>query len=281
GLRFDHAIETGTEVTPHYDAMLGKLIAHAPTREQAIERLAHALDATVLLGLPSNRAFLAGCLRHPVFGAGEALIPFLAEQGDGLRAALQPPGDAVLAGVLSVTYAAQPATGALPCPFARPLRWRHGDAVLELTVLEQGKGRLNVSMGERRADARLGAGGVSVDGQYRATSAVPLGEGRWQVQVGPHTFALDDLSHTARTRSGAGGAVSDLRAPFNGKLVAVHARPGARVAKGDTLFAIESMKIEHQIAAPRDATVEVVSVSAGQQVTPGQLLVSFLAEAVA
>ncbi|HSX94198.1 MAG TPA: biotin carboxylase N-terminal domain-containing protein, partial [Hydrogenophaga sp.] len=47
GLRFDHAIETGTEVTPHYDAMLGKLIAHAPTREQAIERLAHALDATV------------------------------------------------------------------------------------------------------------------------------------------------------------------------------------------------------------------------------------------
>ncbi len=281
GLRFDHAIETGTEVTPHYDAMLGKLIAHAPTREQAIERLAHALDATVLLGLPSNRAFLAACLRHPVFGAGEALIPFLAEQGDGLRADLQPPGDAVLAGVLSLTCAAQPATDALPCPFARPLRWRHGDAVLDLTVLEQGKGRLNVSMGERRADARLGAGGVSIDGRHHATAAVPLGNGCWHVQVGPHTFALEDLSHTARTRAGAGGAVSELRAPFNGKLVAVHARPGARVAKGDTLFAIESMKIEHQIAAPRDATVEAVSVSAGQQVTPGQLLVSFLAEAVA
>jgi geranyl-CoA carboxylase alpha subunit len=282
GLRFDHAIEPGTEVTPHYDAMLGKLIAHAATREQAIERLAHALDATLLLGLPGNRAFLAACLRHPVFGAGEALIPFLAERGDEIRAALQPPGDAVLAGALTAAYAAQPSPGTLPCPFARPLSWRHGDAALDIAVLERGNGRLNVTVGERRADARLDAGGVSIDGQHHATTAVPLGDGRWHVQVGKHTLALSDLSHTARSCAGAGGAVSELRAPFNGKLVAVHAQPGARVARGDTLFAIESMKIEHQIAAPRDATVQAVSVSAGQQVAPGQLLVSFAtAEATA
>src|SRR5690606_10369597 len=82
GLRFDHAIAPASVITPHYDAMLGKLIAHAPDRAQAIAQLAHALDATVLLGLPTNRALLAACLRHPVFGAGEALIPFLAEHGD-------------------------------------------------------------------------------------------------------------------------------------------------------------------------------------------------------
>jgi geranyl-CoA carboxylase alpha subunit len=277
GLRFDHAIDTGTEVTPHYDAMLGKLIAHAPTRGEAIERLAHALDATVLLGLPSNRAFLAACLRHPVFGAGDALIPFLAEQGDDIRRALDAPADAVLAGVLAAVYPNRPAPGALPCPFARPLRWRNGDALLDIAVLERGNGRLSATLGERVHEVQLDRHGVCVDGVHHTTTAVALGDGRWQVQVGPHTLTLDDLSLAARPLAGAGGAVSELRAPFNGKLVAVHAQAGARVSKGQPLLAIESMKIEHQIAAPRDATVQAVAVSPGQQVAPGQLLVSFAA----
>jgi geranyl-CoA carboxylase alpha subunit len=76
-VRFDHALERGAVVTPHYDAMLGKLIARAPTRDQAIDRLTHALANTVVLGLPTNRGFLASCLDHPVFRAGNATIPFL------------------------------------------------------------------------------------------------------------------------------------------------------------------------------------------------------------
>ncbi|MGC4395460.1 acetyl/propionyl/methylcrotonyl-CoA carboxylase subunit alpha [Hydrogenophaga sp. T2] len=277
GVRFDHAIETGTEVTPHYDALLGKLIAHAPTRAQAIERLAHALDTTLLLGLPSNRAFLAACLRHPVFGAGEALIPFLAEHGDALREGLAPPADAVLAGVLAAAFGAG-AAQALPCPFARPLRWRHGDAVLDLSVLEQGEGRLQVALGERRCEARVTADRVTLDGLAQGVHAVALGGGAWQVQVGPHTLALTDLGFAPRERAGGASAARELRAPFNGKLVAVHAQPGARVAKGDALLAIESMKIEHQIAAPRDGVVAAVSVAPGQQLAPGQLLITFADE---
>ncbi|QIM52982.1 acetyl/propionyl/methylcrotonyl-CoA carboxylase subunit alpha [Hydrogenophaga crocea] len=280
GVRFDHAIETGTEVTPHYDAMLGKLIAHAPTRAQAIERLAHALDTTLLLGLPSNRAFLAACLRHPVFGAGEALIPFLAEHGDALRESLAPPADAVLAGVLAAACGAG-AAQALPCPFARPLRWRHGDAVLDLSVLEQGEGRLQVALGERRCEARVTADRVTLDGLAQGVHAVALGGGAWQVQVGPHTLALTDLGFAPRERAGGASAARELRAPFNGKLVAVHAQPGARVAKGDALLAIESMKIEHQIAAPRDGVVAAVSVAPGQQLAPGQLLITFADEQAA
>jgi 3-methylcrotonyl-CoA carboxylase alpha subunit/geranyl-CoA carboxylase alpha subunit len=53
------------------------------------------------------------------------------------------------------------------------------------------------------------------------------------------------------------------------------------VAKGDALLAIESMKIEHQIAAPRDGVVAAVQVGAGQQVAPGQLLITFAAESTA
>jgi len=280
GVRFDHAIETGTEVTPHYDALLGKLIAHAPTRAEAIDRLAHALDTTVLLGLPTNRAFLAACLRHPVFGAGEALIPFLAEHGEALRAALVPPEDAVLAGVLAAAYGTG-AAPALPCPFARPLRWRHGDAMLAVAALETGQGGLRVTQNDRHREARVGDGHVRLDGQGWPVRAVPAGGADWQVQVGPHTLSLADLGFAPRERAGGASAARELRAPFNGKLVAVHTRPGARVARGEPLLAIESMKIEHQIAAPRDGVVDAVPVAPGQQVAPGQLLLSFAAETAA
>jgi geranyl-CoA carboxylase alpha subunit len=277
GLRFDHAIEAGSVVTPHYDAMLGKLIAHAPNRAQAIQRLAHALDATVLLGLPTNRTFLAACLRHPVFGAGEALIPFLAEHGEALRESLTPPADAVLAGVLAAAYGGG-AARALPSPFARPLRWQHGEAVLDIAALETGHGALRITHGERVQHAVAAPGRVTLDGQTHRVHAVALGGGAWQVQVGAHTLALRDLGFAARERAGGGSAARELRAPFNGKLVGVHTQPGARVAKGDALLAIESMKIEHQIAAPRDGVVEAVSVSPGQQLAPGQLLITFAAE---
>ncbi len=277
GLRFDHALESGSEVSPYYDAMLGKLIAHAPTRWEAIDRLAHALDQTVVLGLPTNRAFLAACLRHPVFHEGGALIPFLAEEGDTVRAMLQPPPDAVLAGVLAAVFGARAPAAALPCPFARPLRWRHGDQVLDLALQEQGQGALSVDWGERRLSARVVPGRVVIGGVSWLVSAVPLGAGRWQVQAGAHTLALTDLSLAPRERTGGASAARELRAPFNGKLIAVHAQPGAAFARGEPLLVIESMKLEHTLAAPRDVTVEALSVAAGQQVAPRQLLVTFAA----
>jgi 3-methylcrotonyl-CoA carboxylase alpha subunit/geranyl-CoA carboxylase alpha subunit len=277
GLRFDHALETGSEVTPHYDAMLGKLIAHAPTRAEAIQRLAHALDGTQLLGLPTNRAFLAACLRHPVFVAGDALIPFLAEHGDAIRDTLNPPADAVLAAVLAASFHQRPPAQALPCPFARSLRWQHGEQVLEAVVRETGHGALSVTLGERSAQASLAAGKVLIDAVAWPVSAAPLGGGAWQVQAGAHTLELTDLSLSPHERAGGGSAARELRAPFNGKLIAVHAEAGAALAKGAPLLVIESMKLEHTLAAPRDLTVEGVSVNIGQQVAPGQLLVTFSA----
>ena len=277
GLRFDHALETGAEVTPHFDSMLGKLIAHASTRSEAIDKLAHALDHTQVLGLPSNRAFLAACLRHPTFQRGGALIPFLSEEGDTVRAMLLPPPEAVLAGVLGAVFSRQTPAAALPCPFARPLRWQHGGQLLELAAQERGHGSLAVGWGDRTLQAHVSPGCVVVDGVSWSVAAAPLGAGRWQVQAGAHTLDLVDLSLAPRERAGGAAAGRELRAPFNGKLVAVHAVPGAQIAKGEPLLVIESMKLEHTLAAPRDLTVDGIPVAAGQQVAPGQLLITFAA----
>ncbi len=69
GVRTDHALESGAEISPHYDSMIAKVIAHGTTRDEARERLARALDDTVALGLPTNKTFLAAVLRDDEFAA--------------------------------------------------------------------------------------------------------------------------------------------------------------------------------------------------------------------
>ena len=285
GLRFDHAIETGLQVSPHFDSMLGKLIAHGPTRQAALQQLAHALDATVLLGLPTNRTLLAAMLRHPVFAAGDALIPFLDEQGDALRQPLQPGPTTQLAAVLAAWAHSHTPAERLPCPFARPLRWRCGAEVLGLRLQEHGHGAVTITVGDATHQARIEAGAVHIDGTRHTTAVAALpaynGVPAWQVQItspgGSHTLALQDLSHQPQQRTGDAAASGEVRAPFNGRVVALAVQPGQRVARGDALLAIESMKIEHRISAPRDGVVDTITVAIGQQVAPGQRLLNLAA----
>jgi len=76
-VRVDHALDSGIAISPYYDSMLAKLIAHAPTRDEARTRLAAALDGTVAQGIPTNKDFLAAVLRDRSFGAGGATTNFL------------------------------------------------------------------------------------------------------------------------------------------------------------------------------------------------------------
>jgi geranyl-CoA carboxylase alpha subunit len=94
GVRVDHALESGIEVSPLYDSLLAKFVAHGSTRDEARELLAAALDATVALGLPTNKALLATVLRDEAFAAGRATTGFIAER----LAGWQPPAvDEILA----------------------------------------------------------------------------------------------------------------------------------------------------------------------------------------
>ncbi|NML47847.1 ATP-grasp domain-containing protein [Ramlibacter sp. G-1-2-2] len=250
-LRFDHAIHEGLQVTPWYDSLLGKLVVHADTREQAIERLADALDDLQLLGLPTNRRLLAACLRHPVFQAGEALIPFLAEHGDEIRRQLEEEEFVLAPEAAFSALLPQGSAPALASPFERPLRVRHRGVVLDVPLRE--------------------AEGVSP----AQAVVVALPQGGWHVQVGSVDLFIEDASFAPPAGAGAGTGASELRAPFNGKVIEVRAEAGRAVKKGETLLVIESMKLEHAVAAPRDALVRAVHVEAGQQVAPARVLLIF------
>jgi 3-methylcrotonyl-CoA carboxylase alpha subunit/geranyl-CoA carboxylase alpha subunit len=272
GLRFDHALHVGAVVTPHYDSMLGKLIVHAPTRSEAIAKLCAGLNQTTVLGLPTNRAFLAACLQHPTFAAGEALIPFLAEQADAVRERLQAKGDARSVALLAVLYAHQAPAAAMPSPFMRPVRMGLGNEALSLSLQELGQGQVRLQIQDATHDAHIQRSddqlNITLNGRHWQARAVACTGAvqRWHVQLqGPECVELWLSAQAAQS----------LRAPFNGKLIALHVQEGQSVQQGDAVLVIESMKLEHILCAPRDAVVHSLSASVGQQVGPGQVLVQW------
>jgi 3-methylcrotonyl-CoA carboxylase alpha subunit/geranyl-CoA carboxylase alpha subunit len=283
-LRFDHALQVGAVVTPHYDSMLGKLVVHAPTRREAIDKLCAGLNQTTVLGMPTNRAFLAACLQHPVFHSGEALIPFLAEQADTVRERLQAQGDARSVAVLAVLYADQTPAAAMPSPFKRTVRMGLGEEVLALNLQELGQGQVRLQIQDATHVARIHRSGdqlhITLNGRLWQASAVDCNGAlkRWHVQLqGPECFELwlTDQSHSAPSTGASAQAAQSLRAPFNGKLIALHVQEGQQVQQGEVVLVIESMKLEHILCAPRDAAVHSISASVGQQVGPGQVLVQW------
>jgi geranyl-CoA carboxylase alpha subunit len=266
GIRFDHAIFEGLRVSPHYDSMLGKLIVHAPTRDEAIDRLAAALDRTELLGLPTNRRFLAACLRHPQFRSRHALISFLDEHAGELREQLESQERvAAVDCALAAVYGGNAnASSRLSSPFPRPLRLRHRGRHLALQVREQAGGVLEVE--QDKQTRRL---------TPPKAACVRLDSGAWHVQSGSIDLIIEDASFEPAGNAGGAAAANELRAPFNGKVIAVKAQPGTAVGRGDTLLVLESMKLEHALAAARDAVIKTVHVAAGQQAATSQLLVTF------
>jgi len=97
GLRVDAGVGAGDTVGAHFDSLLAKLVAHGATREEAIARLASALDATVALGVATNGDFLARMLRLPAFVAGETTTGFLDRHRETLRQPGPAPGEACVA----------------------------------------------------------------------------------------------------------------------------------------------------------------------------------------
>ncbi|MBU0587380.1 MAG: ATP-grasp domain-containing protein [Gammaproteobacteria bacterium] len=281
-VRFDHALRSGLQVSPYYDSMLGKLIVHGANRQEAIDRLVAALADTQLLGLPTNRAFLSACLDHPVFRAGQALIPFLQEHGDAIRQTLQAAQMQLLlpATVAMHFGAASGAAQALPSPFAKALRVRHREQLHALSLGETGQSQLELIQGEQahaadchRQDAHSLQ--VSIDGLSQSVQACQVTKGRWHVQAAATDLWLEDASFEPAAGAGSASQAMELRAPFNGKLIAIKVAAGAPVKRGDTLLVIESMKLEHAICATHDAVVAGIAVELGQQTAPGQILLRF------
>jgi 3-methylcrotonyl-CoA carboxylase alpha subunit/geranyl-CoA carboxylase alpha subunit len=166
----------------------------------------------------------------------------------------------------------------------RPVRMGLGNEALSLSLQELGHGQVRIQMGDTKHEARMQRSGealyITLNGQHWQARAVACSGAvqRWHVQLqGPECVELwlTDQSHSAPSTGASAQAAQSLRAPFNGKLIALHVQEGQMVNQGDAVLVIESMKLEHILCAPRDAAVHSISASVGQQVSPGQVLVQW------
>ena len=300
-VRIDSALIEGGEVSPHYDSMVAKLVAHGRDREEARRKLLSAVRRCVLLGLPSNQVFLADCLSDAVFVEGVGVhTGFVAERMGMPPAAPLPSTHTVALAALAAQVHNLPSDA---------------QGHLQASALAQGQAMGLLQWGEQRWHYRI---------QHTASDPVTA----WQVQCTPqhaatepfslsltHVQWLDSARSTlavecdglreqiciARTDTGvqlfhqgrawtfecppthraAGPEAGSgaVLAPLTARVLQVMVTPGQTVQAGERLLVLEAMKMEHTLTAPFTGVVRELLAQAGGQALKGALLMQIEAEA--
>ena len=253
-VRVDGGVEEGGEVSPFYDPMIAKLITHAPARRAAAAALAEACRKVEVWPVRTNAGFLARCLEHPDFLAGDADTGFIEAHAEELVPSAEPPPE-----VLAAAAAAR----------LRQARGRETSPWTALTGFRlnaEASAVVRLQYGDRTLTIRLAGDGAQAPGASTAVygrDLVVFHEGQ--------AFAFGEPRYGLDEQGGSGdGAV---RAPMPGRIVTVAAAAGAAVRRGEALVTLEAMKMEHALTAPFDGLVGEVRVAAGDQVAEGALLV--------
>ena len=281
--RVDSGVREGDAISPHYDSMIAKLIVWGEDRAQALARLSVALQATHIMGLHTNVAFLRRVVASHAFASADLDTALIERERVALFEAPPLPAELAAAGVAAF-HLAHEATLEDADPWSRRDGWRlHGGARRQLSLELAGTtltptlerlhdGATVLQLGsERWPFSARALGGAWHDvqlGTQRVTLAVYAHDERYAV-FAPQGSALvsehDPIAH-AGDAAAEGGR---LTAPMPGKMVSFLAKVGDRVQRGQALAVMEAMKMEHTITAPHDGVVEELLYSAGDQVAEG------------
>jgi 3-methylcrotonyl-CoA carboxylase alpha subunit len=250
GLRVDTGVAEGDAVTPHYDPMVAKVIAHGRTREGAARWLASGMRRTEIWPVRTNAAFLARALDDRDFVAGWVDTGFIERHADRLIPAATPGPDVVAAAAAAIV----PHADGNPWTALAGFR-ANADPATALRFAIDGQ---TVETALPCAHVRPGQT-VSVDGQ---TILFADGAG-WA--IGPERAGAE----------AGGGSVGDgaILAPMPGRIVSVAAAQGDTVVAGQRLVVLEAMKMEQALVAPFAGRVAELRAIEGGQVTEGSLLV--------
>ncbi|SHV23083.1 Probable acetyl/propionyl carboxylase alpha subunit AccA2 [Mycobacteroides abscessus subsp. abscessus] len=288
GVRVDSGFRAGSVVGHHYDSLLAKVIAWAPTREEALSSLSAALAGARIHGVTTNRDLLVRTLRHDEFAGRGTDTGFLqrhdvAELGAPLVDSYAEGLHAIAATVAGV--AARRAVA--PLQASLPAGWRNNSSQPQTTTWRTQTGR----------DIRVGytlhpmGTSLSVDDQPSADVAVVVGSTESVVLSVSgvrrtfHVLIDGDLAHVDSVLGYTALSVvprfvdpstltppGSLTAPMPGSVIRLPVATGETVSAGQTLVVLEAMKMEHSIASPIDGVLSALPVEVGKQVSTGDVL---------
>lgn len=273
GVRVDDGIRTGDEVSIHYDPMVAKIITHGRTRADALRRMDYALAQTALLGVRNNISFLRRVIGDEDFIAGDIHTGFIDLHPELIDEPATPP-PAVLIAVAVAKLNASGGSGWRNNRY-RAIKhdFQHNDATYTIALLPHRDGTLTATIDEQDYSVRLADDALTIDGhRVRVVSvwAVDSGDYCWAHYAGEtyHLKWQTPLPEAGRDTSAAGS----LRAPMPGQVISVYVKVGQQVEAGDTLMALEAMKMEHRIEAPHGGTVKALYYAVGDTVQADAIL---------
>ena len=292
GIRVDAGVEVGDSVTPFYDPMIAKIIAHGASREEALERLQVALRQTLVAGPRCNARFLRALCQAPGFRAGDFDTGFIERNLEVLGAVPHRLDTRALAiGAASAWQKMQRANEARGVLQGRSHAspWVARDSFqigpprqTDLPLLADGQ-RADVLVVSQASVIEV-TSGLTGAHRFSIDSRAFLEEFPDARVVGPYVICdhrqtevslFDPLSVDATDAAGGDGAVVS---PMHGRIVALLVAIGDAVAKGQKLAIIEAMKMEHALVAPFAGSVTEVLAQTGSQVAQGARIVAIAAQ---
>jgi len=287
GVRTDTGFRDGSVVSPHYDAMLAKVIAHGRTRADAAKRLARTLDRAQIHGVTTNRDLLAAILREPEFASGRTDTGYLTRHEPAALTASRPRATdwhALVAALArqAVHRAEAPVLATLPSGWrnvrSAPQRLTYTADGAEFAVAYRvtGGGPVEATVNDVPLGAALllhAAGpdlvDLEVDGLRRVYLVHRVGTQTY-VDASNGSSALSEVPRFGQPDKIA--PTGSLLAPMPGLVLRILADVGATVTAGQPLVVLEAMKMEQTVTAPADGVLAELRAKAGEQVAAGQIL---------
>jgi propionyl-CoA carboxylase alpha chain len=286
GIRVDTGFRDGSVVSPHYDAMLAKVIAYGRTRADAARRLARALGQAEIHGLTTNRDLLVAILREPGFLAGATDTGYLTRHDPAALAASAAKAKATQTHALAAALARQarhraeaPVLGTLPSGwrnvFSAPQRVTYTAAGQAYAVAYRVSGdTVHAEVNDLPVPALVRAASpdrvdLEIDGVRRVYRVHQVHTDTY-VDASDGSTALSEVPRFGDPEKLA--PAGSLLAPMPGLVLRVLAEVGAVVTAGQPLLVLEAMKMEQTVSAPADGVVAELPAKAGEQVSTGQVL---------
>ena len=301
-IRNDTGVFEGGEISMFYDPMIAKLVTHAPTRLEAIELQAQALDAFHIAGIQHNIPFLTALMQHPRWREARLSTGFIAEEYPNGFAARVPDGYEL--GILAAVAAAMDhlgnarrrhitqQMGGQPFAFAKRRVVRIGARDVHLEVAGGDKEPFRVA--KINGDGTLGTD-IEVVSQWWPGDPV------WSGTIGGQDVSVQVTPLLNGSRLSYRGASADVRVyteseaalaslmpekaaadtsklllcPMPGLIKAIHVKVGGEVKAGDALAVVEAMKMENVLRAERDGTVKKVNATAGDSLAVDAVILEF------
>ncbi len=297
GIRIDSGVRTGQDISPFYDPLIAKVIAWGETRDVARHRLIGALKETALFGSTTNKGFLIDILSKETFARGDATTAFIGAEfsDDDLSQIVPSLEEAALAAVLQYQVECQGALANTVNVSPELLNWSSGGSLTTRYVYGVGEETIDLTVSPTRDGNYV----VKCDDSELNIMLLELSENRARLRMGGRRYAMrysapnaglldisihgrdlhfrNQIAFAASAEEEAGGG--RVVAPMHGALLEVFVKPGDRVETGTRLAVLEAMKMQHDILAEIDGTVQDVLAIAGSQVAADDLLIEIEAAA--